>query len=133
MPLYELFGLAKPLLERSHRVEILRSAATAIFSGGGVLADIKSYGDRDTAYSIRPPGQRYDQVGPYTFLDHLCGVAGYRLQLPGPISAQASYHSCCAGRAGFHVANVVSGGAHRAGGVRARLEGVALFLNSMQP
>ena len=66
MPFYELFSLAKPALERSQQFEILRAAATAVYSGGGVLADIKSFGERLTAYPVRPPGDKYDEVG--TFL-----------------------------------------------------------------
>lgn len=88
MPFYELFGLAKPLLKRSQQFAILREAARAVYAGGGVLADIKSYGERITAYTISPPGKyKYNEVLTpalllfrcYNLVSCLIGSVGYFL------------------------------------------------------
>lgn len=52
MPLYELFCLARPQLQVAQNAELLRKAANAILSGGGVLTDIKSFGTRPLAYKV---------------------------------------------------------------------------------
>ncbi|KAK9809466.1 hypothetical protein WJX73_000413 [Symbiochloris irregularis] len=62
MPAYELFALAKPHLERAQRIEVVRAAANAVFNGGGVLMDVKSYGNRETAYTLRRSGEAYDSA-----------------------------------------------------------------------
>lgn len=62
MPLYELFCMAKPALARTQASQLLRSAASAVLSKGGVLTDIKSYGERELAYEIRRPGMKLNEV-----------------------------------------------------------------------
>lgn len=87
MPFYELFALARPSLQRGDQFEIIRAAATAVLSGGGVLADIKSYGERPTAYPIRPPGSRYDSVSAYQqYLTCVCrSLSRLQLRVSDPI------------------------------------------------
>ncbi|BDA51076.1 probable 30S ribosomal protein S6 [Coccomyxa sp. Obi] len=62
MPLYELFCMAKPALARTQASQLLRSAASAVLSKGGVLTDIKSYGERELAYEIRRPGMKLNEA-----------------------------------------------------------------------
>ena len=62
MPLYELFCMARPALARPDAAQIIRNVAAAVLSKDGILTDIKSYGDHPLAYTIRRPGQRYDEV-----------------------------------------------------------------------
>ena len=62
MPLYELFCMARPALTRLERSSIMRSAASTVLEKGGVLTDIKSYGDCELAYEIRRPGLRMSEV-----------------------------------------------------------------------
>ena len=62
MPLYELFALAKPALAQPQLAEIIKAASQAVFAQGGVLTDIKSFGQRPLAYDIRKPGEKYSEV-----------------------------------------------------------------------
>jgi small subunit ribosomal protein S6 len=62
MPLYELFCMARPALQRDVAGQLMRKAATAVLSRGGILTDIRSYGDRELAYEIRRPGLRMSEV-----------------------------------------------------------------------
>jgi small subunit ribosomal protein S6 len=53
MPIYELFCLARPQLARAQHAEMFRSTAKTVLDGGGVLTDLKSFGERRLAYRIR--------------------------------------------------------------------------------
>lgn len=61
MPLYELFCLARPL-RRSQLAEIMRKAGVAVLDKGGVITDIKSFGEQPLAYDIRQPSGKYSEV-----------------------------------------------------------------------
>lgn len=54
--------MAKPALARAQASQLLRSAASAVLNKGGVLTDIKSYGERELAYEIRRPGMKLNEV-----------------------------------------------------------------------
>ena len=62
MPCYRLFCLARPGLALQEQAAVIRSAATAVLDGGGVLMDLQSYGEKPLAYPVRPAGQRFDEV-----------------------------------------------------------------------
>lgn len=62
MPFYELFCLARPELARSQKAELLRLASKAVFSHGGVLTDMKSFGERTLAYRISRAGRLFTEV-----------------------------------------------------------------------
>ncbi|CAK0786027.1 hypothetical protein CVIRNUC_009240 [Coccomyxa viridis] len=62
MPLYELFCMARPALARPDAAQLIRNIAGAVLSRDGVLTDIKSFGDRQLAYTIKRPGQRYEEA-----------------------------------------------------------------------
>ena len=64
MPLYELFCMARPALARPDAAQLIRNIAGAVLNKDGVLTDIKSFGDRQLAYTIKRPGQRYEEVIP---------------------------------------------------------------------
>lgn len=70
MPLYELFCLARPQLQKTHLADIIRKAGVAVFDKGGVVTDIKSFGDRKLAYDIRKPSGKYSEAAMWemTFL-----------------------------------------------------------------
>ncbi|KAK9804428.1 hypothetical protein WJX72_012124 [[Myrmecia] bisecta] len=72
MPLYELFCLARPALPRAALAEVIEAAGRAVFAKGGVVTDIKSYGDRKLAYEIRKPGAKYEQAAMWqlSFMAH---------------------------------------------------------------
>jgi small subunit ribosomal protein S6 len=63
MPLYELFAVAKPRLPKAQLASILKAVGQTVMDSGGVVTDIKSYGDRRLAYDIRQPGERHSEVG----------------------------------------------------------------------
>lgn len=62
MPLYELFCMARPALARPDAAQLMRNVAAAVLNKDGILTDIKSFGDHPLAYTIRRPGQRYEEV-----------------------------------------------------------------------
>eukprot|EP00884_Botryococcus_braunii_P022628 jgi/Botrbrau1/9049/Bobra.0376s0025.1 len=62
MVLYELFCLARPQLGRAQYFDIIRSSATTILSGGGVLTDVKSFDERELAYPIFRSGTRIEEA-----------------------------------------------------------------------
>ena len=62
MPLYELFCVARPALSRSECITLIQNAASAVLQRGGILTDIKSFGERELAYEIRRPGLRMNEV-----------------------------------------------------------------------
>ncbi|KAL6763222.1 ribosomal protein S6 [Haematococcus lacustris] len=59
MPLYELMCLAKPALARPLMVEMMKRVGKLVTEKGGVVTDIKSFGDQHLAYDIRRPYERY--------------------------------------------------------------------------
>lgn len=64
MPLYEMFCLARPQLRQAEKAELFKKAAEVVFSGGGVLTDIKNFGERPLAYKVAGPaaGERHNTV-----------------------------------------------------------------------
>ncbi|KAJ9508947.1 hypothetical protein QJQ45_028272 [Haematococcus lacustris] len=58
MPLYELMCLAKPALARPLMVEMMKRVGKLVSEKGGVVTDIKSFGDQHLAYDIRRPYER---------------------------------------------------------------------------
>ena len=62
MPLYELFCLAKPALAKPAVAEILRTAGNTIFQKGGIVTDVKSFGEIPLAYEIRKAGGIFKEV-----------------------------------------------------------------------
>ncbi len=62
MPFYEVFAIAKPKLASVACFEVLRGAATVLLNSGAILTDIKNHGERPLAYTIRRPGQAYNEV-----------------------------------------------------------------------
>ncbi|PRW51089.1 mitochondrial ribosomal S6 [Chlorella sorokiniana] len=62
MPFYELFALAKPGLGKQQLAQILRAVGQQVMEHGGVVTDIRSYGERRLAYDIRQPGARYSEA-----------------------------------------------------------------------
>lgn len=61
MPLYELFCLAKPGLGK-RLGDVIKIAGRKVIDEGGVLTDIKYFGEQPTAYEIRKPGEKYSEV-----------------------------------------------------------------------
>ena len=70
MPLYELFCLARPALTQAHKSEILKAAATSVLGSGGVLTDLKNFGERRLAYPIRRQGVKLEEVPLILLLDN---------------------------------------------------------------
>lgn len=59
MPLYELFCLIRPGLAKAQVVDILKKAGDKVYKAGGVVTDVKSYGERPLAYTIQKDGTKY--------------------------------------------------------------------------
>ena len=75
MPCYRLFCLAKPGLGRDQQAAVIRTAATSILDGGGVLMDLRSFGEKALAYVVRPAGQAFDEVSEWRHaLQSVCSV-----------------------------------------------------------
>lgn len=62
MPLYELLALGVPRLPREEVARIIQRLGRAVYDRGGVVTDVKSYGEQPLAYKIRGTSGKYDQV-----------------------------------------------------------------------
>ena len=64
MPLYELFCLARPQLRQAEKAELFKKTAEIIFGAGGVVTDLKNFGERPLAYKVAGvlPGERHEKV-----------------------------------------------------------------------
>lgn len=63
MPLYEILCMARPLSARKELVEIVSRAGNAVLSSGGIVIDVKSYGQQTLAYTIKTrSGEKMRQV-----------------------------------------------------------------------
>jgi small subunit ribosomal protein S6 len=74
MPLYQLFAIAKPTLPLSGMASTLRTLGGMVFSSGGVVTDITSYGEQDLAYPLKTQAGKYTEVPSYSlceFCKHL--------------------------------------------------------------
>ncbi len=63
---------AKPGLGKQQLAQILRAVGQQVMEHGGVVTDIRSYGERRLAYDIRQPGARYSEVGAAFELTEKC-------------------------------------------------------------
>jgi small subunit ribosomal protein S6 len=68
MPLYELFCLAKPRLGKAVLGDIIKLAGRTVLDKGGVITDVKSFGEQKLAYEIRRPGEKYEEVSAHSAL-----------------------------------------------------------------
>ncbi|KAL4853681.1 37S ribosomal protein MRP17 [Chlorella vulgaris] len=59
MPLYELFAVAKPALGQAAIGSMMKAVASKVMEQGGVVTDLRSYGERKLAYDIRQPNVRF--------------------------------------------------------------------------
>lgn len=62
MPLYELFCLAKPRIGKQALADIIKLAGRTVLDKGGVITDVKSFGEQKLAYEIRKPGAKFEEV-----------------------------------------------------------------------
>lgn len=62
MPLYQLFAIAKPTVPLSALATAMRRIGNTVFSSGGTLQDIRSYGEQALAYEIKTQTGKYAQV-----------------------------------------------------------------------
>mmetsp|Transcript_10446 Transcript_10446/g.18934 ORF Transcript_10446/g.18934 Transcript_10446/m.18934 type:complete len:132 (-) Transcript_10446:324-719(-) len=62
MPLYQLFAIAKPTLPLSGMASTLRTLGGMVFSSGGVVTDITSYGEQDLAYPLKTQAGKYTEA-----------------------------------------------------------------------
>ena len=63
MPLYQLFAIAKPTVPVSGLAAALRKVGSNVYSSGGVVTEIKSYGEQELAYDIKTAAGKYREVG----------------------------------------------------------------------
>lgn len=62
MPLYELLALGVPRLPKEEVARMIQRLGRAVYDRGGVITDVKSYGEQPLAYKIRGTSGKYDQV-----------------------------------------------------------------------
>lgn len=62
MPLYELFCLSKAQLSKVQLSEVIKLAGRIVLNHGGVITDVKSFGEQQLAYEIRRPGEKHHAV-----------------------------------------------------------------------
>lgn len=71
MPLYELLCLARPLLARDQLQRMIEKVGGMVYSKGGVVTNVVSYGKQPLAYKISGVHGKFDEVSS----DHIscCG------------------------------------------------------------
>ncbi len=62
MPVYELLCLARPALAKDEVGRMIRRVGAVLYERGGVIMDIRSYGDQPLAYKVRGGREKYEQV-----------------------------------------------------------------------
>lgn len=62
MPLYELFCLTRPTLQKTQLAEIIKRTATSVFRHDGVLTDIKYFGANTLGKVIKSGNLRFTDV-----------------------------------------------------------------------
>ena len=62
MPLYELLCLARPQLPRDRLLRLIQGFGDVVYTSGGVVTKLTSYGEQYLAYDIRKSGNKYEQV-----------------------------------------------------------------------
>lgn len=62
MPLYELLCLARPLLARGELQQMIHKVGGLVYSKGGVVTDVVSYGKQPLAYKIKGVQGKFDEV-----------------------------------------------------------------------
>lgn len=90
--LYELFCLAKPQLSKAHLGQIIKAASLAVLNQGGVVTDIKSFGEQPLAYDIRKPGSKHSEVSTAGVAIEVLGVV-----VEGRLPIIMTAPSCCHG------------------------------------
>jgi ribosomal protein S6 len=63
MPLYELLCLARPLLPRDELGRMIQKVGSMVYSKGGVITNVHSYGEKNLAYKIKGVQGKFDKVG----------------------------------------------------------------------
>ncbi|GIL89996.1 hypothetical protein Vretimale_18009 [Volvox reticuliferus] len=72
MPLYELLCFAKPA-PRAELVNLFRALGAVVYTNGGFVTQLKSYGEQYLAYDLRQPFERYDRAHIWQ-MDFVSGV-----------------------------------------------------------
>jgi hypothetical protein len=67
MPLYELLCLARPLLARDQLQRMIEKVGGMVYTKGGVVTNVVSYGKQPLAYKITGVQGKFDEVSS----DHL--------------------------------------------------------------
>lgn len=62
MPLYELLCLARPLLPRDELQRMIQKVGGMVYSKGGVVTNVVSYGKQPLAYRIKGVQGKFDEV-----------------------------------------------------------------------
>ena len=64
MPLYELLCLARPLLQRDELQRMIQKVGGLVYTKGGVVTNVVSYGKQPLAYKISGVQGKYEEVRP---------------------------------------------------------------------
>lgn len=62
MPLYELLCLARPLLPRDELQRMISKVGGLVYTKGGVVTNVVSYGKQPLAYKISGVQGKFDEV-----------------------------------------------------------------------
>ncbi|WIA29583.1 hypothetical protein OEZ86_012075 [Tetradesmus obliquus] len=62
MPLYELLCLARPLLPRDELGRMIQKVGSMVYSKGGVITNVHSYGEQNLAYKIKGVQGKFDKA-----------------------------------------------------------------------
>lgn len=82
MPVYELLCLARPLLAKQAVQSMMSKVGRMVYVQGGVVTDIKSYGEQSLAYKIKGVQDKYDKVCHRSAAVSACDLQDQRIAAP---------------------------------------------------
>jgi ribosomal protein S6 len=62
MPVYELLCLCRPLLQRDELQRMIQKVGGMVYTKGGVVTNVVSYGKQPLAYKVRGVQGKFDEV-----------------------------------------------------------------------
>lgn len=67
MPVYELLCLCRPLLQRDELQRMIQKVGGMVYTKGGVVTNVVSYGKQPLAYKVRGVQGKFDEVSCLAF------------------------------------------------------------------
>lgn len=92
MPLYELLCLVRPALQRDELQRLIQKVGGLVYSKGGVVTDVVSFGTQPLAYKIRGVQGKFDEVSSSKTADQVATAARVPTDCPCIHHTHNAYH-----------------------------------------